>query len=85
MNFAVEIVKLAMKLFRTPAERHIGKQITSSGTSAGANYEEACGGESRADFVHKLQIVLKELRETVYWLRVINKAELIPREKDKIS
>ena len=48
-----------------------------AGTSAGANYEEACGAESRADFVHKLQIVLKELRESFYWLRLIKKTALI--------
>jgi len=48
-----------------------------SATSAGANYEEACGAESRADFVHKLQIVLKELKETRYWLLLIKKSELV--------
>ena len=46
-------------------------QILRSGTSCGANYEEACGAESRADFIHKMQIVLKELRETLYWLKLI--------------
>ena len=48
-----------------------------SSTSAGANYEEAYGAESRADFIHKLQIVLKELRETLYWLRLIKKSNLV--------
>ncbi|MBW2003386.1 MAG: four helix bundle protein [Deltaproteobacteria bacterium] len=48
-----------------------------SSTSAGANYEEACGAESRADFIHKLQIALKELRETIYWLRLIKKSKLV--------
>ena len=45
--------------------------------SAGANYEETCGAESRADFVHKLQIVLKELRESNYWLRLISRTGLV--------
>ena len=50
-----------------------------SATSAGASYEEACGGESRSDFVHKLQIVLIEMRESLYWLRLVSKAELVPK------
>jgi len=69
LNFASEIIKLAVRLNKTGVERHIAGQLTRSGTSTGANYEEACGAESRADFIHKLQIVLKELRESSYWLR----------------
>jgi four helix bundle protein len=52
-------------------------QLGRSATSAGANYEEACGAESRADFIHKMQLVLKESRESIYWLRLIKKADLI--------
>ena len=52
-------------------------QLFRSGTSAGANYEEACGAESRADFIHKLQIALKELRESHYWLRLLLKSDAI--------
>ena len=48
-----------------------------AGSSAGANYEEACGAESRADFVHKLQIVLKELRESKFWLRLLERSSLV--------
>ena len=77
LNFAADILKLVTRLNKTAVGRHIGGQLTRSGTSAGANYEEACGAESRADFIHKLQIVLKELRETSYWLRLIKKAVLI--------
>ena len=78
LNFAVKIIKLAGRLSRTAIGRYIGGQLMRAGTSAGANYEEACGAESRADFFHKLQIVLKELRESFYWLRVIKRAALIP-------
>ena len=85
LNFAVEIVKLTVRLNGTVTGRHISKQMTRSGTSTGANYEEACAAESRADFAHKLQIVLKELKETVYWLRVTDKADLAPREKERIA
>jgi four helix bundle protein len=52
----------------------MARQILRSATSCGANYEEACGAESRADFIHKMQVVLKELRETLYWLRLIAKS-----------
>jgi len=51
---------------------HIAKQLVRSATSAAANYAEACDAESRADFVHKLRIALKELRETSVWLRMIH-------------
>jgi four helix bundle protein len=51
-----------------------------SSTSAGANYEEACGAESRADFIHKMQVVLKEMRETLYWLKLIEKSGLVSVE-----
>ena len=46
--------------------------------SAGANYEEACGAESKADFIHKMQLVLKESRESLYWLKLAERSELIP-------
>jgi four helix bundle protein len=52
-----------------------------SGTSAGANYEEAQGAESKEDFTHKLQIALKELRESNYWLRLIVEGGIVPPEK----
>jgi four helix bundle protein len=77
LNFAVEVVKLTTCLNKTMVGRHMGKQLMRSGTSAGANYEEACGGESKADFVHKLQIALKELKESFYWLRLIDKSGLL--------
>ncbi len=77
LNFAAEIIKLAVRLNKTGVGRHIAGQLTHSGTSTGANYEEACGAENRADFIHKLQIVFKELRESSYWLRLIRKTGFI--------
>jgi four helix bundle protein len=62
---------------RDLAGKHIAFQLLKAGTSAGANYEEARGAESRADFVHKLGIVLKELKESRYWLRLISLAGLM--------
>jgi len=61
--------------------RYIGRQVLGSGTSPGANYEEARGAESKADFVHKLGIVLKELSETRYWLKLLIKSKLIPSKR----
>jgi len=77
LNFAANVMKLVSSLSKTFSGRHVSGQLFRSATSAGANYEEACGAESRADFVHKLQIVLKELKETRYWLLLIKKSELI--------
>jgi len=74
------IIGICTMLNRSIAQRHIAKQLVRSGTSAGANYEEARGAESRTDFLHKLQIVLKELRETVYWLRLAAHFTHIPKE-----
>lgn len=84
LEFAAGITKLVVRFNKTAVGRHIGGQLTRAATSAGANYEEACGAESRADFVHKLQIVLKELRESLYWLKLIAKAGLIEAEDSKL-
>jgi len=80
IDFAVRIVKLSARLPKTAAGRHIAGQILRSGTSPAPNYGEARGGESSADFVHKLRIVLKELNETSIWLRIIERSEIVKRE-----
>jgi len=85
LEYAANIIKLVVQINKTGSGRHIGGQLTRSATSAGANYEEACSGESRADFIHKLQLVLKELRESFYWLRLIKKAGLIPNTDSNLS
>jgi four helix bundle protein len=77
LDFTVEIIKLVNSLPKTVVGRHIGGQVLRSGTSPGSNYEEARGAESRADFIHKLGIVLKELKETRFWLNVIHRAEIL--------
>lgn len=71
-SFAVEIVQLGRKLEGDYGVwRVLGKQLLRSGTSIGANVEEAQAGQSRADFISKYAIALKEARETIYWLRLI--------------
>lgn len=78
LDFAVAIMRICGRLSKTIFGRHIALQLFRASTSSGANYEEARGAESRADFVHKLQVVLKELRESLYWLRLISRAGLLP-------
>lgn len=67
IELAVRVLAVVDALPRTVAARHIANQLARSGTSAGANYEEARGAESRADFAHKLGVAWKEIRETLYW------------------
>jgi four helix bundle protein len=77
LDYGVDIVRITTLLRRPATGREIAGQLLRSGTSAGANYEESRGAQSRADFLHKMQIVLKELRESLYWLRLIDKAGII--------
>jgi four helix bundle protein len=77
LNFAVRILRLVQAMARNPVGRHVSGQLLRCGTSGGSNYEEARGGESRADFIHKLGVSWKETRESLYWLRVIHRAELV--------
>jgi four helix bundle protein len=81
LNFAVRVGKVVDALPDTRLGRHIAGQLVRCGTSPPPNYEEACAAESRNDFIHKLAIVLKELRETGCWLRMIVKGELLPAQR----
>src|SRR5438094_1925927 len=76
IEFAARITQFAAQLPKTPAGRHIALQILRSGTAAAPNYAEARGAESRADFIHKLGIVQKELNETSVWLRILESISL---------
>jgi len=82
IDFAVRIIHLVEKLTNSKVGNHIKGQIVRSGTSPASNYGEAQSAESRSDFIHKLKIILKELRETKVWLLIICRAKLItPVEK----
>ena len=81
ITFAARIVKLHTYLNREKKEHIISKQIVRSGTSIGANINEANYGQSKADFIAKLQISLKETAETEYWLRLLILSDYIT-EKD---
>src|SRR5262245_37901648 len=76
IEFAAEIVTFSADLFGTAAGKHIAMQILRSGTAPAPNYAEARGAESRADFIHKLGIVQKELNETSVWLRILRRINL---------
>jgi four helix bundle protein len=80
ISFAAAVVTLSSKLPKTPQGRHICTQILRSGTAAAANYGEARGAESRADFIHKLKIAFKELNETAIWLQVSTESFLLPAD-----
>lgn len=83
LDFAAEIIKITDTLPNTVAGRHVGGQLIKAGTSGGSNYEEACGAESRSDFAHKMSIVLKEMKETRFWLRLIRRAKMLdPKHTD---
>lgn len=77
LYFAVRIVKLHKYLTNTKSEMIISKQILRSGTSIGANINEANYGVSKADFISKMQIAIKETAETEYWIRLLHLSEYI--------
>ncbi len=77
IDYAVKIIKLSAALPDTKAAKHISLQILRSGTSPAPNYGEAQAAESPNDFIHKLKVALKELRETEIWIKIISKADMI--------
>jgi four helix bundle protein len=81
IDFAVGIIKLAESLPKTRTGSHIAGQILRSGTSPAPNYGEAHSAESNQDFIHKMKVCLKELRETRVWLIMITKAMLKPENE----
>lgn len=81
MDASVRVGKVVDALPDTRLGRHVAGQLVRCGTSAGPNYEEGRAAESRRDFIHKLRISLKELRETRYWLRFSSRAALLPESQ----
>lgn len=76
-NFTTRIIKLYQYLSETKHERTISNQIYRSGTSIGANIAESTNAQSRADFISKLSIALKEANETEYWLKSLYNGNFI--------
>ena len=80
VRFGTTTCQLGNRLPRTPLGQHVALQLARSSTSTFANYGEVQSAESRRDFIHKLGICLKELRETATWLKFISKMALSPAE-----
>ena len=76
MNFAVCVGHITQRLPHDRLGAHVSNQLIRSATAPAANYAEAQAAESRRDFVHKLKLVLKELRESLVWLRFLQKMKL---------
>ncbi len=95
IDFAVLVIKIVGKIGNTVAGKHLGENLIRSGISPALNYGEAQGAESRKDFIHKMKICLKELRETRVGLKIINKLpfeqvkslldEALPENEELIS
>ena len=79
LNFGARIIVLTRSLTGDYAERHIGNQLLRSGTAPLSHHGEAQAAESPADFIHKLRLALKELRETERWLKLIERAAIISK------
>jgi four helix bundle protein len=82
IRFAVTIIEIAESMPATKAATHLSGQLLRSGTSPALNYGEAQSGESRKDFIHKIKIVLKELRETHICLKIIKEAKQFVSENN---
>jgi len=78
-SFALRIIKLYWHLVESKREYKLSGQVLSSGTSIGANIEEAMGGSSRRDFKAKLDISYREARETRYWLRLLKDSDSLEK------
>lgn len=81
-EFSIRVVRLCQSLDALPGvARTLANQLLHSGTSIGANVEEAHGSQSKPDFIAKMYIACKEARETHYWLRLLIATELVPEAK----
>lgn len=84
-QFAVDIVRHCQRLdAKAGVTRRLGRQLLRSGTSIGANVEEAQAAQSSADFASKCSIALKEARETLYWLRLLDAGDHLANEDGKL-
>jgi four helix bundle protein len=82
LNFASAIIEISEKMPTSRAGNHVAGQLLRSGTSPYSNHGEAESAESADDFIHKLRICLKELRETRRWLRLLERKNWLPASKD---
>ena len=76
-KFHVDVIKLCTEFPKNAAGYETAKQLIRAAGSVGANYRAACGGKSKADFIYKIEVVLEEADESLYWLEVSQEAELL--------
>lgn len=81
IDFAVNIISFAESLPNSKSASHLGGQLLRSGTSPSLNYGEAKGAESKSDFLHKMKVCLKELRESYNCMRIIHRAKIYRSEQ----
>jgi four helix bundle protein len=84
LDYAVRIIRLVEALPNTRAGNHVAGQLLRSGTASLPNHGEAQAAESRADFIHKMKVCLKELRETLRWLKLVQRVPLV-KPVDKVA
>ena len=80
MKFHVEVIKLCSHFPKNAAGFETAKQLIRAAGSVGANYRAACRGKSKADFIYKIEVVLEEADESLYWLQATKSADLVPHE-----
>jgi four helix bundle protein len=85
IDFAVQIIFLVESLPNTKSANHLGTQLLRSGTSPSLNYGEAKGAESPNDFIHKMKVCLKELRESYNNLRIMHRAKIYKLEQQVVE
>jgi len=85
IKFSVLIIEIVNEISKTKAGNHLSGQLVRSGTSVSLNYGEAQSAESRKDFVHKMKVILKELRETFVCLKIIHRSKLYKTENKIIK
>lgn len=83
IEFSVLVIKITKQMENSYAANHLAKQLLRSGTSISLNYGEAQGSESRRDFIHKMKIILKELRETFVNLKIIERTNMNNSQTDR--
>ena len=85
IEFSVLIIEIINEMKNSKAGNHLSGQLVRSGTSVALNYGEAQSAESKKDFIHKMKVVLKELRETYVCLRVVHRSKLYKIEEKIIK
>ena len=84
IDYSVLIIDIANTMPNSKAGNHLSGQLIRSDTSSALNYGEAQAGESRKDFIHKIKVVLKELRESIICLKIIHRAKIFENENDVV-